>query len=251
METSGTTDSRPDSVASGSAEKRDLLARLLGRLAHEIRNPLSSLDIHVQLLEEDLGQVPPETRRQLSGRLGIIRGELSRLENIVRRFMRLASPSTLEIESVNLEELVGHVCKLLSPEASVCGVEIVTRLAPGLRPIQADGVQLTQVLVNLVINALQAMGKAGRIELVIDQPPGLDATIVEVLDTGPGVPAEHLKSVFEPYYTTKAEGSGLGLWIAQQIVTAHGGTLQAANRPGGGAAFRMGLPLTPRTSRDG
>src|SRR5690349_18607895 len=101
-----------DITPSVAAEKRDLLARLLGRLAHEIRNPLSSLDIHVQLLEEDLAQFAPAQRQHLSGRLEIIRGELSRLEGIVKRFLRLASPSALEIEDVYLGSVVNHVCQL-------------------------------------------------------------------------------------------------------------------------------------------
>src|ERR1041385_8842445 len=103
----------PDSAV--VAEKRDLLARLLARLAHEICNPLSSLDIHVQLLDEDLAHTAPETHQKLGGRLEIIRGELTRLENIVKRFLRLASPSALELESVDLGRIVSHVCKLLGP----------------------------------------------------------------------------------------------------------------------------------------
>jgi two-component system sensor histidine kinase HydH len=251
MDVNPSTGGKPENGISPTAEKRDLLARLLGRLAHEIRNPLSSLDIHVQLLEEDLGQVPAHTRAQLTGRLGIIRGELSRLENIVRRFMRLASPSTLELELVSMEEVINHVCKLLGPEASARGVEIVTHIAPGLTAVTADGVQLTQVLVNLVINALQAIEEHGRIELCVEQPAESKQTVIEVQDTGPGVPAERLTAVFEPYFTTKAEGSGLGLWIAQQIVAAHGGTLEAGNRPTGGAVFRLRLPMDLELSRHG
>src|SRR5260221_577211 len=114
----------PESAPSVVVEKRDLLARLLGRLAHEIRNPLSSLDIHVQLLDEDLAQAAPATRQLLGGRLEIIRGELSRLEGIVKRFLRLASPSALELEQVELAKLIGHVCKLLEPEAAARQVQI-------------------------------------------------------------------------------------------------------------------------------
>src|SRR3954466_12151474 len=106
-----------DGTQLATLEKQLLLSRLLPRLAHEIRNPLSSLDIHVQLLDEDLAQAAPATRQQLGGRLEIIRGELSRLEGIVKRFLRLASPSALELEQVELGKLIGHVCKLLEPEA--------------------------------------------------------------------------------------------------------------------------------------
>ena len=223
------------------AEKRDLLARLLGRLAHEIRNPLSSLGIHVQLLEEDLGTLAPQVRQQLTGRLDIIQGELHRLENIVENFLRLSGPSALDVEPVELIKLVTHVCELLRPEAAARQIEIVTRLPEGLPVVMVDPVRLTQALLNLVINAMQAVERNGRIEV--------SATIAEqtltlsVGDSGPGIPPERLASIFDPYFTTKPEGSGLGLWIAQQIVMAHGGGLEARNAPGGGAVFAMTLPV--------
>jgi two-component system sensor histidine kinase HydH len=218
-------------------------------LAHEIRNPLSSLDIHVQLLEEDLSQLAPQARQSLTGRLEIIRGELSRLEGIVKRFLRLASPSALELESVDLSRIVSHVCNLLGPEAASRQVQITSQLEAGLPVLSADGVQLTQALLNLMINALQAVGRQGRICLRISLAD--QSVLIEVQDSGPGVPPEKLNSVFEPYFTTKEEGSGLGLWIAQQIAIAHGGTLEVSNAPEGGAIFRMVLPLVLRNRADG
>jgi signal transduction histidine kinase len=241
----------PETVQSEAAEKRDLLARLLGRLAHEIRNPLSSLDIHVQLLEEDLAQSAPQTRQQLSGRLEIIRGELTRLENIVQRFLRLASPSALELETVDLSRMVGHICKLLGPEAAARHVELVSFLEPDLPIVRADGVQLTQALLNLMINALQAVEQQGRIDLTVKKTPAGDALLFEVHDTGPGIPPEKRAAVFEPYFTTKEEGSGLGLWIAQQIAVAHRGSLQVANAPEGGAVFCLTLPLAKELAAHG
>jgi two-component system sensor histidine kinase HydH len=114
------------------AEKRDLLERLLARLAHEIRNPLSSLDIHVQLLEEDLGGLVPAMRGQLAPRLEIIRGELHRLESIVDQFLRLAGPSALDVEPVDLSKIVNHVCELLRPEAAAREIEVATQVENAL-----------------------------------------------------------------------------------------------------------------------
>jgi signal transduction histidine kinase len=238
-----------EAAPSGALEKRDLLARLIGRLAHEIRNPLSSLDIHVQLLAEDLGDAPSETRQQLAGRLDIIRGELTRLENIVKRFLRLASPSALELEPVDLERIVTHVCNLLGPEATARQVKIETRTEPGVFVLQADGGQLTQALLNLVINALQAMEGDGRILIRVAGAPSGDAIVLEVQDSGPGIAPDKQTAVFEPYFTTKEEGSGLGLWIAQQIAVAHGGALEASNAPEGGAVFRLRLPIPAQEAR--
>ena len=221
-------------------EKRDLLARLLARLAHEIRNPLSSLDVHVQLLEEDLGALSPEIREQTSARLAIIHGELHRLESIVSQFLRLTGPSDLDLESVSLPKIVAHVCELLRPEAAARAIELVTSLEEPLAQVMADPVRLTQALVNLVINAMQAIERNGRICVRVTTSEGL--VWLEVADSGPGLPSEKLGSIFDPYFTTKEEGHGLGLWIAQQIVAAHGGRITAQNGAQGGALLRMALP---------
>lgn len=231
------------------AEKRDLLERLLARLAHEVRNPLSSLDIHIQLLDEDLAGLVPETRNKLSPRLEIIRGELHRLESVVDHFLRLAGPSELDLEPVEVAKVIGHVCNLLRPEAAARQIELTTDIAPGLPAIRADSVRLTQALMNLVINSMQAVERSGRID--VSASLAEPAVLIQVSDTGPGIPPEKLASIFDPYFTTKAEGSGLGLWIAQQIITAHGGRIQARNGPSGGALFAMALPIQPGTIQNG
>jgi two-component system sensor histidine kinase HydH len=230
-----------DSSQLAVAEKRDLLARLLGRLAHEVRNPLSSLDIHVQLLEEDLAALAPQMRGQLAPRLEIIHGELHRLEGIVERFLRLAGPAGVDLEPVEIPKILTHVCELLRPEAAARQIGITSRLGEPLPPVMADPVRLTQALLNLLINAIQAVETKGRVEVSAALADGM--VCVTVSDNGPGIPPEKLASIFDPYFTTKAEGSGLGLWIAQQIVTAHGGSLEAQNGPAGGAVLTMRLPL--------
>jgi two-component system sensor histidine kinase HydH len=223
------------------AEKRDLLERLLARLAHEVRNPLSSLDIHVQLLEEDLAGLLPEMRNKLSPRLEIIRGELHRLESVVDHFLRLAGPSELDLEPVEVAKVIGHVCNLLRPEAAARQIQLTTEVQSDLPAIRADSVRLTQALMNLVINSMQAVERSGRINVSANLVEA--AVLIQVTDSGPGVPPEKLASIFDPYFTTKTEGSGLGLWIAQQIITAHGGRIQACNGPDGGALFGMALPI--------
>jgi signal transduction histidine kinase len=232
-----------DASQLAAAEKRDLLARLLGRLAHEIRNPLSSLDIHVQLLEEDLAALTPQMREQLTPRLEIIHGELHRLEGIVERFLRLAGPAGVDLEPIEIPKILTHVCELLRPEAAAREIEISAQVTGSLPRVMADPVRLTQALLNLAINAIQAVERKGRIEVSAAMADGMVCVIVS--DNGPGIPPEKLASIFDPYFTTKAEGSGLGLWIAQQIVTAHGGALKAQNGPTGGALLTMCLPLSP------
>jgi signal transduction histidine kinase len=232
-------------------EKRLLLSRLLARFAHEVRNPLSSLDIHVQLLEEDLQEAAPKIRDKTARRLEIIHGELHRLENIVKHFLSLAGPSSLNLHPVEVAKVVGHVCELLHPEAAARGIELVMQLPDSLQPVPADSSQLTQALVNLVINAIQAVERNGRVEVSArrDEPDGV--LTIAVRDTGPGIPEDKHSAIFEPFFTTKDEGSGLGLWIVQQIITAHGGAVEVFNAVGGGVVFAVHLPLQRKENGNG
>ena len=237
-----------DAAMLAATEKQLLLSRLLARLAHEIRNPLSSLDIHVQLLDEDLKLHAPAVYQNQANRLEIIHGELHRLESIVKQFLKLAGPSALELELTSVDAVVRQVCELLRPDLDRRAIKILTAIdCPS--PLMADASQLTQALLNLVINAVQAIDHGGQIDLCAVEVSG--ALHLSVTDTGPGIPAGKMSAIFEPYYTTKADGSGLGLWIAQQIALAHGGNIQAANAPSGGATFTLKLPLKGKDSRNG
>jgi two-component system sensor histidine kinase HydH len=224
-------------------EKQRLLSRLLARLAHEIRNPLSSLAIHVQLLEEDMTQAAPPLKAQAAGRFEIIRSELHRLESLMRQFLSLALPSSVDLQTVEVAEVVRYVCELLRPEAAERGIEIAMDIPEALPPLTVDPGQLKQALINLVINAIQAVERNGRIEIIVRADPSAGTFSLQVCDNGPGVPGERKSAIFEPFFTTKPEGSGLGLWIVQQIATAHGGAVTVDDTPHGGAAFTLQLPL--------
>jgi two-component system sensor histidine kinase HydH len=216
---------------------------LLARVAHEVRNPLAPLDIHIQLLEEDVAQADPALKERMTPRFETIRGELHRLETVVKQFVGLAGPQHLDLQSVSLPQIVTHVCELLRPEAAQRRIQLSARLSEGLPPILADGVQLTQALVNLVINAIQAIESDGQVEVSVHSASPHDTLVLQVRDTGPGIPAGKIRLIFEPFYTTKPTGSGLGLWIVQQIVTAHGGVVTASNPASTGANFTIHLPL--------
>ncbi len=227
-----------------------LLSRLLGRLAHEIRNPLSSMDIHFQLLEEDLMELESPLKEKTASRLEIIRNEVHRLETTVKHFLKLAGTSNLELEPTDLSAVCKHVCRLLQPDAAIHGVELSFHLEENLPVFLADPGQLTQALLNVVINALQAVGEHGGIEVRCRHAPPA-TLLIEVQDSGPGVPADQQLTIFEPYYTTKPEGTGLGLWIVQQIITAHGGAVRVKNRSSGGAVFTFELPLREPATNHG
>lgn len=232
-------------------EKRQLLSRLLARFAHEVRNPLSSLGIHVQLLEEDVRGASAEIRGKTASRFEIIRGELHRLEAVVKQFLSLSGPSSLDLQPVAVPKVIAHVVELLRPEATARHIEIAMRLPEALPPIPADAAQLTQALLNLIINSIQSVGQNGRVAVAADLAGHARELTISVQDNGPGIPADKLSAIFEPFFTTRAEGSGLGLWIVQQIVAAHGGAVEAANAAGGGAVFVLHLPLERRALEDG
>jgi len=233
----------PDVTKLAAQEKQQLLARLLARLAHEIRNPLSSLAIHVQLLEEDVAKAGPGLRTQTVGRFEIIRSELQRLENLMRQFLNLAAPSSADLQTVVVTDVVRYVCDLLRPEAAARGIELVMNLGEAPPPLTADPAQLKQAVINLILNAIQAVERNGRIEVSLRADLAAATCAIRVSDNGPGVPGEKQAAIFEPFFTTKSDGSGLGLWIVLQIATAHGGTVTIDDRPDGGAAFTLQLPL--------
>ncbi len=231
-----------DVRVSAQEEKRNLLARLLSHLAHEIRNPLSSLDIHVQLLEEDLSANGTNLAKNTLDRFQIIHAEIRRLENIVTRFLQLAGPSDLEVGRLSLNQLVLQTADLLRPDALEKSIKFETELEEGLPEIEADAVQLSQALINLIINALQAVPATGCVR-VRTRKVDVNKVALDVVDNGPGIaPAEQSK-IFEPYFTTKTQGSGLGLWITQQIILAHGGTLTVESAPAKGSTFTVCIPV--------
>ena len=232
-------------------EKQLLLSRLLARFAHEIRNPLSSLDIHVQLLEEDLAEATAQVKEKTASRFEIIHGELHRLESIVKHFLSLAGPSSLDLHPIDVSKVISHVCQLLRPEAAARGIEIAVKLPDTSPLIAADSAQLTQALLNLVINAIQAVERNGLVEVSARTDERSEVLTIEVRDTGAGIPADKESAIFEPFFTTKAEGSGLGLWIVQQIITAHGGMVGVSNGPSGGALFAVHLPLRRKENKSG
>ncbi|PTX94585.1 ATP-binding protein [Opitutus sp. ER46] len=233
----------PQDAAKAVQEKQLLLSRLLARLAHEIRNPLSSLDIHVQLLEEDVAHTPPEVRARSAARFRIIHTEIERLNNLVKQFLSLAGRTAVNRQPVQVAAVTDHVCALLRPEAAAHGIEIALELPEALPPIVADPDQLTQALVNLVLNAVQAVGREGRVLVAARVEVAANQMHIAVTDTGKGIDLENVEALFEPFYTTKEDGSGLGLWIVRQIAVAHGGMIRAENAATRGAVFTLTLPL--------
>jgi len=216
-------------------EELAALGSLAANLAHEIRNPLNALSINLELLEEDLA-----VRRTPVDTVELARREVGRLSRLVNDFLVYARPTAPSMEEFDGGELLSDVSGLLTPTCQRFGVELKVE-CPGVR-VHGDRGQLGQVLVNLALNAVQAMDGLPRRQVGLRAQAEGDAVVLEVADTGPGVPEGELRRVREAFYTRRKGGTGLGLAIADRIVTAHRGRLELANRREGGLVARVVLP---------
>ena len=226
----------------GEVTRRQRLATLgnmAATVSHEVRNPLNAISMGLQRLRAEFQPTtqPAEYDRVLE----LVAGEARRLNTLVEEFLALARPPVLQPESIRVGDLLDEIVELIEPEARCTGVH-VERLAPvDLPPLTADRDRLKQVLLNLARNALEAMPDGGTLRL---EAAGAPRTLtLDVIDSGCGIPREARPRVFEPYYTTKVKGLGLGLAIARQIVEAHGGKIEVDPAAERGSRFRITLPL--------
>jgi len=223
------------------------LGRLAGGLAHEIKNPLSTIDINLRLLTEDLARFGDEHHQRLLRRLKGVQEESYRLKTILDDFLRYAGKYELAPASVDLRRIVGELCDFFTPQAQ--DAHVVLRSCLPDKPVicRIDENLFKQALLNLMINAVQAMTNGG--ELIIRVVARHDSGAVEVIDTGPGIPADQFGRVFDVYYSTKKHGTGLGLPTSRRIVHEHGGTIRMESEVGKGTRFVITMPLDGGGSR--
>jgi signal transduction histidine kinase len=219
------------------AEKLSAVGELVAGVAHELNNPLTSVLGYAQLLEGD-PSIPEDLREYAR----VVVREADRARQIVQSLLTFARPQAVDREPVDVNAVVLQTLEV--PRAEGEGVRIETRLHPEPLVVLGNALQLQQVFLNIVRNALQAMrGQGGRLEITTAR--AADRAVVEFADSGPGIAPEHLSRVFDPFFTTKkaGEGTGLGLSLSYGIVRDHGGTIHVRNRPEGGACFTVELPL--------
>lgn len=222
------------------ADKLAALGTLAAGVAHEVKNPLHALGLNLHLLVQELG-APQPSKAELEDYLRILRSEIERIHQIVENFLRFSKPSLPEVKPLDLNALVERVLSLVAFEAAGHRVGIQTEFDPELDSIAGDEGQLAQVVLNLVINALQAMPAGGNLTLVTRRDNGWAELTVK--DTGAGIPHEVIPQIFDPYFTTRQGGSGLGLAIAHRIVEGHHGTIDAESKAGQGTTMVVRLPL--------
>ncbi|MBI1785212.1 PAS domain-containing protein [Candidatus Sumerlaeota bacterium] len=238
------------------------LSLLTSGVAHEIKNPLNSLNIHAQILQQEArdarerGEGLDTTKAERAA--GVILEETGRLTEIINEFIQAARPQSPMIERKFMNRIIEDLVRVFGPECVQAGIELRTDLEPELPPIDMDANLIFQALRNLVRNAIDAHlderrqqageSKGQRMILLRTRLAGENMT-VEVVDNGPGIGEESIDKIFEPYYTTKAGGTGLGLMVVYRIVTEHQGSIHVDSHPGLGTRFLVTLPLVERPIR--
>ncbi|RLS32345.1 MAG: sensor histidine kinase [Planctomycetota bacterium] len=231
------------------AETYAEFAALVGTLAHEIRNPLSTIRLNMELLAEDFENTDPDSPtkqrdRRAKAKIEVVRQECDRLQKLLGDFLDFARQESLTLEPGSLNAEIEQLLDFFAPRAQEAGVELVRYLDPELPKVRLDRETFRSAVLNLLINSVQAMEGGGQL-VVRTRSAGL-GVVLEMIDTGPGMSEETLAKVFRAFYTTKQGGSGLGLPTTRKIIEAHAGTIDIESAPGRGTKVTIWLPAPPR-----
>lgn len=241
------TESRRTAEKTIESERFNALTLLAAGVAHEIGNPLNSLHIHLQLMQRNVRKLDGAIRDELQESIDIARSEISRLDSIVSQFLKAIRPSKPQLHPENVNAIVEEAVRFFAPEIEDRDIVVEQELHSGLPPIELDRDQIKQAFYNVIKNSFEAMKRRGIMRIRTD----MDAShvLVSFTDTGGGMSAESLSRVFEPYYTTKTSGSGLGLLIVRRIVREHGGELSIESSEGKGLTLTIRLPYLDKRVR--
>lgn len=230
--------------AAPSLQQYTDLAELAGGFIHEIKNHLGTLSLNLQLLAEDFENPQNQRERRAHDRASRLHGECQKLLGLSNDFLRFARVQTLNAAPTPLGDVVCRMIDFLSPTARQKNIEVCWLPAPDLPPVNLDADLFEQALLNLMLNAEQAMPDGGTLTLIGRVDGGF--VCLDVIDTGHGMPADVLAKLFRPFHTTKSNGNGLGLPTVRKIVAAHGGTIDVQSEVGRGTKFTIRLPAGGR-----
>jgi len=228
--------------------KWDDLVTLAAGLAHEIKNPLGTINLNLQLLLEDWSQPSTPREKRTLKRLRTLQRETARLHGILEDFLRFARARNPEPRPCDLNETVREILDFVAPQATRQGIEIRTALANDLPAVNADPKLLKQAILNLVINAEEAMPDGG--ELIVRTSANDQAVRLDITDTGSGIPDHILPKIFDLYYSTKDGGTGLGLPTTRRIVELHNGSIEVESEVNKGTHFTIRLPVETRPTSE-
>jgi signal transduction histidine kinase len=241
------TESRRSAQQTLESERLNALTLLAAGVAHEIGNPLNSLNIHLQLMERKVRELEDGAQPELQESIGVARAEISRLDSIITQFLRAIRPTKPQLRAENVNTIVDETIRFLAPEIQDRDIVVEQELRSDLPLLQLDRDQMKQAFYNVIKNSLEAMKRPGILRIRTD----MDGThvLVSFTDTGGGISAENLSHVFEPYFTTKSSGTGLGLLIVRRIVREHGGELLIQSNEGKGLTLTIRLPYIDKRVR--
>jgi signal transduction histidine kinase len=230
------------------SERLATVGKIAAQITHEVRNPLSSIGLNAEMLEEELGglQGPPAQIEEARGLARSIVKEVDRLAEITEEYLRFARLPRPKLEREDLGAIASSLLSFMKPELEARGITVDAQLPPRL-PVEADEHQLRQALLNLLRNAAEAMTAGGRLEVSahVLGPDERGALELVIADTGQGIAPEHLAKIFDPFFSTKEGGTGLGLALTQQIIVEHGGSIAVSSEVGRGTRFVIRLPSLP------
>lgn len=230
------------------AESLAALTTLTAGVAHEIKNPLASIDIHIQLLRKEIANLKGKGRKNMENLLVIVKEEIDRLNSIVQDFLFAVKPMNMSYSKESINEILKDMIEFLQYELKEADISIVLDFEENLPRVFIDSKYLKQALLNIVKNSIEALGSGGEIKVKTEEAPDGDV-LINIIDNGHGIPENLLGKIFEPYFTTRKFGTGLGLVIVYKIIKELGGDIKVSSKENEGTVFSIKLPVLEKRKR--
>jgi PAS domain S-box-containing protein len=224
------------------AESLAALTTLSAGVAHEIKNPLASIDIHIQLMNREIQKFDQDNMKNIKNFLAIVKEEIDRLNSIVQDFLFAVRPMSMSLSRENINDILKELVDFLKYELEEADIRIVLELDDDLPTVMVDAKYIKQAFMNIIKNSIEAIHDSGGIHIKTEEETGGDV-IVHIEDTGEGIPESIMGKIFEPYFTTRKSGTGLGLFIVYKIIKELGGDIKINSREGEGTSFSVKLPV--------